>query len=397
MDWGSLAAASADQVNGIINYFSNEHANETNLQLARETNEMNLKIARENNEFQERMTGINNAFSHDEALLSREFNAQEAEKQRAWESAEQQVARLRAAGLNPALAFSNGGTASAATSTPASPHGSGVSPSVPNLVTPHYEAFQFKDPSESVKAFAEALQALGQAKKLGVETDTLEKEQQDLLRMVHAKGDMADLENELAHRFAEKERSAQFQQMTLNLGKETQSLLNLIREGAKIDAETELTRIKQQTEKETSGLKAAERAIAEKENENYFKLFEAKVNNILSSTELNLASAQNQRELAISEDRLREVRKNLFSSQQKEAESAAQELAEIARNYAIRNGMLPNEMNWLEIQRMYLQQIREDLKSKEFENTWTGRLLHSLAGPAAAGSAAAAIKAGAAP
>lgn len=71
----------------ISNYFANERTNQTNIQMAREANQANRDIAREQNEWNLMMWQMQNAYNDPSA----------------------QMARLKAAGINPALAYAQGG------------------------------------------------------------------------------------------------------------------------------------------------------------------------------------------------------------------------------------------------------------------------------------------------
>ena len=294
----------------------------------------------------------------------------------------EQVKMLREAGLNPALAFGDhssvgvGGSGSHSSPSLSFPSSLGM-PSQSG----YFRAPNLGDPAQSFAAIASAYQAISQSKKSDVETTQLENSAEALLRKITAEADFAEIGVVLENEFGRGDRSRSQRIADQKIAETVFSIKNLAKQGDYIEAQTAVERVEKL-------IKDNELDRSNIELQYLPEQLRATIQGIRASAHRDYQQGELNKQLGVTEDHLREVRKNLLGSQQKQAENAASELAELARKYYIENGTFPNEMNWLEIQKNYLQQIREDLKSKEFDNTWTGRFMRLLGIPAAAVSSA---------
>lgn len=155
---GAVAAIGSAIVGGLTGYSSTESTNNTNLRIARESNAFNAAEAEKARQF-----------NASEAAKNRAFQWQTEQSARQWNSEAAQMARNRAAGINPYMANIDGGSAqSAAGSAASGSPAAAVSP-------PHMERF---DPMASIAA---GFQNYVSLKNLENESD-LKSAQTELLR-----------------------------------------------------------------------------------------------------------------------------------------------------------------------------------------------------------------------
>lgn len=137
---GSLSSPVADVIvggiSGLASLFGADSqsrnvkaTNEMNYRIAKEQNDLQAQLARENNDLQVQMMRENNAFNKQSAIdmfnLENEYNLPA-----------NQIARLKAAGLNPATFYGSGATMGQSDASTPSASSSGISPSMPSFSLP---------------------------------------------------------------------------------------------------------------------------------------------------------------------------------------------------------------------------------------------------------------------
>lgn len=128
------------------------------------TNKTNMKIAQMNNEWSERMMQMQNRMNIDQWMRESAYNTQMWNKTNEYNSAKNQAARLKEAGLNPALVMSGGnaGTASAVSAP------SGNSVGLPSPASPNIQPLDYRGIGDSISS---AFQMNAQLERMTAETN----------------------------------------------------------------------------------------------------------------------------------------------------------------------------------------------------------------------------------
>lgn len=141
----------------LFNWVKQERTNDTNRDIAEKNNQTQLNVAKMNNDTALQSMREQTAASFAMQKQNQDFNAR-------YNSAEAQVQRARAAGLNPALTVDGSGSISTGANSAASVPGM----SMPSFNTPNMVAPQA---NFSIGEAAEAIKNLEDAKGIGIEND----------------------------------------------------------------------------------------------------------------------------------------------------------------------------------------------------------------------------------
>lgn len=161
---------------GVGSAIAQDSANETNLQIARETNQTSKDIAAANNANQEKLLRQNNLYNAAESQKAWDRSVQMFNMENQYNSPIEQLKRYQEAGINPGVAF--GGSLGSASSAAASGNvpaaatagSSGVSPSMPSLVAPTMMPVNFATGIlDGMEKFANTYKTIAEANKTGKE------------------------------------------------------------------------------------------------------------------------------------------------------------------------------------------------------------------------------------
>lgn len=267
--------AGASILNGVGNYYSQKAANAANLQATRETNEMQRQIAQMNNDTAISMMRENNEWSRQQAIDM--FNMENN-----YNSPLEQVKRLRAAGINPAVALGGSTTSIANSGDISTPQSSPVpAMSMPQFTPPHFQAVQPITTGfiSALKDFASMSVDEAQSKRI---TALLEEELQGL----KLDNDAQRIANNLEMTFGSQLRQAQYNLMVGQLSKEMASshLMD-------VQSETELE--KQLNIMYDSFLKKAQGVLSQKQIDVFNEKWEYEKADYKSRWSVNRATANN--------------------------------------------------------------------------------------------------------
>lgn len=194
-------------LNGYLNYQSSKQANAANLQAVRETNQTNREIAEMNNQWSLDAMREQNEWSRQQAIdmfrMENEYN-----------TPAQQMERLRAAGINPAVALGGSTTSIANSGDASTPAAAGLpTPVTPQIVSPHFQP---------VTPFTGGLiQALGDFAKMSVDEASSRKIRTMLsteLESLQLNNEGIKISNQLQMKFGDQTKQAEYNLLCWKVG-----------------------------------------------------------------------------------------------------------------------------------------------------------------------------------
>lgn len=273
--------------------FGASKSNQANLVAARETNEANIQMSRENNQFQAEQSALQRSFNHDEAILAYKRELEKMQKQWDYESPVEMMRRYREAGINPQVAFSQGSgsvsSAVGASSPMASASASGVSSSLPSLVTPHLEFPNFATGlGDMLLKFAQAKQAFASSGKQDTETEQLKAMFSEQMKKLSAEASLSTTMAQIKSQFG-------FDAARLSNDKVMQDIATSIQQAYKLSAEGKLAEANEALAHATEELRKSEKSVKDSEKQFFDKKIEWFDSDMRSQIAERAASADEKR------------------------------------------------------------------------------------------------------
>ena len=322
---GSSIGATADLANTII-------TNSTNADNVRRTNQANIDIANANNQLQREMNAENNAFSANQAALARQHDVDMADLQHRLNSPLELARQYSEAGFNPAVMMSGqSGMATGVSNSGAmaSPHGSGISPSMP-VLTPHINE---KMPNLAT-GLSESIFKLAQASKINTENKQLKSLQDSLVRMSEAGADDAELQLNIRRAYGASLENAKLANIIQQTVTSAQEALALASQGKLNESMSVLNKAKEDSERQQSRMYGAQADLYGKQNETFYTSLASQLRESAARANQANASANFMREQGLTESALREARKDLLGRDAELKRSEALQSDAVRKKYA---------------------------------------------------------------
>lgn len=380
-----IGSAAIGAGGSLLSSFSNNMTSRDN---AARSNRTNMDIANNNNAMQERLNAENNQFAHDEADLAYQRELDKMAIENKYNSPIEQLKRYQEAGINPSVAFAGNlaqAASSGGTAPMAQPHGSGVTPSMPSLITPSYQSpFSFVDGlSNGLLKYAQIKNIISESGKNDAQSDQIRSTMDALLDQIKESTRGEKLTNDLQSIFGAEMYKANLSNVVQQAATSAQQALLYADQGEHEKALAELTRSQNKTEKIIADLRGQERDLMEKKNNTFYETQRAEIEKMRSESVKNRADA------ALSSaqlDRLREILPkeiaNLDSIKDlNEAQRNKLIVDFLATNEEYQNSRLTDEQRDL-IRRKMLGQLEHDLNDQKLQSLnplrYVGWLAHPL-------------------
>lgn len=305
---GSITQPIGTVIGAGINAASQVGTNATNIAIANKNNQTQREIAEANNQMQVDMNRENNQFSHDEAELAYQRDIEQFNRENAYNTPVEQLKRFQEAGINPTLGLLGNAAMPAASSSAApmaQPHGSGITPSMPQF---HNPAVNPIDIGSAVKAFAEARIAGVESKTMEAAFDSIVKKYQEDARYQEMQADIAEVQDFLVTAYGKQRYQAETNEILERTFQLTAQAFLFAKEGELADAQ-------KQKELALEEVYKLDRHYKQKEVDSFDKFMSARIDNLNASSQESRAAAEKFHAEAITEDTLRNLRKDLLGSE----------------------------------------------------------------------------------
>ena len=333
--------------------------NKANAENVAATNQANIDIANANNQLQREMNAENNAFAANQAAAARQHDLDMANLQHRLNSPLELAKQYGEAGFNPAVMMSGQSAMATGVSNSgamASPHGSGITPSMP-VLTP----FMNEKMPNIASGISETILKLAQAKKVGADTRTIDQTRDLMSRLLKGQAEQVELANNIQSVYGMDLASvtvAKLKQECATSGQlsytyATQGDLN---KSLKVAAD-----MKARLDDIASQAKGEERDLLRKQNETFYQTWQSQLRE--SAARANQANSQAElfKKEGVTEDQLRAGRKLLL---EKDAQYRTQE---IVTSRALRNKIAEETIG-----------IIEQVRHERFTNDQRDRMVDEL-------------------